>query len=199
MTGRRRFTVAAIALGLLGSVGMSVVADAQTPSMTLQLASQNNSGVTGTATIAEVGGGKLKIDISAVGSGAGPQPAHVHEGNCAQINPAPKFALTDVRNGSSSTTVDGTLQALTAAPYAIHMHKSPDELPVYVACADIRAAAAPAASPAAAPAGQPRTLPPAGVADTTSALAGGLSGLGLALLGAGAALIRRRRANRDSL
>ena len=191
LTVRQKILVAAVALGLLGSVGLSVVADAQSQSIALQLASQNNSGVAGSATITDVGGGKLKVDISATGSGAGPQPAHIHEGNCAQLNPAPKFALTDVRNGASTTTVDGSLQALTASPHAIHMHKSPDELPVYVACADIRANAAPAAQGA-----RPGTLPPAGIADTRTALATGLSGIGLTLLGIGGALLRRRRTAR---
>jgi hypothetical protein len=31
-----------------------------------------------------------------------------------------------------------TLQQITFAPHAIHMHKSPDELPIYVACADTK-------------------------------------------------------------
>jgi Cu/Zn superoxide dismutase len=186
MLARRRWNIVAIALGLVTSLVISLGAYAQSQSVTLQLASQNNSGVTGTATIADIGGGKLKIDITATGAGAGPQPAHIHEGSCAQLNPAPQFSLTDVRNGSSSTTVDGSLQSLLASPHAIHMHKSPDELAVYVACADIRAATT------AAPAGQPNTLPQAGIAGTAPGLALGIAGFGLALMGSGVALMRRR-------
>src|SRR5262249_39829226 len=104
-----------------------------------------------------------------------------------QLNPAPQFSLTEVRNGSSSTTVDGSLQALLATPHAIHMHKSPDELAVYVACADIRANPA-----AAAPAGQPNTLPRAGTAGTSPELVPSLAGFGVVLIGAGLGLLRRR-------
>jgi len=194
MRVRQQVTVAAFTLSLLVSLGISVSALAQAQTLTVQLASQNNSGVTGTATIADVGGGKLKIDITANGTGAGPQPAHIHEGSCAQLNPAPKFALTDVRNGSSSTMVDGSLQTLLASPHAIHMHKSPDELPVYLACADIRAGT----SAAAAPAGQPGTLPPAGIADTTTSLVAGLSGIGITLVAVGFGVMRRRWRSRDA-
>jgi Cu/Zn superoxide dismutase len=187
MLARRRWNLVAVALGLVASLVISLGAYAQAQSVTLQLASQNNSGVTGTATIADIGGGKLKIDITATGAGTGPQPAHIHEGTCSQLNPAPQFSLTDVRNGSSSTTVDGSLQSLLATPHAIHMHKSPDELAVYVACADIRAATS------AGPAGQPNVLPSAGTAGAASGLIVASAGFGLTLIGAGLGLIRRRK------
>jgi hypothetical protein len=192
MTGRRRLAMVAVVVGILTGLGFGAGASAQGQSATLQLASQNNSGVTGTATITDIGGGKLRVEIAATGAGAGPQPAHIHEGTCSQLNPAPKFALTDVRNGASSTTVDGTMQAITSSPHAIHMHKSPDELPVYVACADIRASGTGGASPS----GQPRMLPAAGIADSTSGLVASMSGVGLALLTTGVALLRRQTRSR---
>ena len=71
-------------------------------------------------------------------AGPGPHPAHIHEGSCTQINPAPKYPLTSVVNGVSVTEVEASIQAVTSAPHAIHMHKSPEEMPVYVACADTR-------------------------------------------------------------
>jgi hypothetical protein len=40
-------------------------------------------------------------------------------------------------NGKSSTEVDEPLRDILAVPSALHMHKSPQEMPVYVACADI--------------------------------------------------------------
>ena len=104
----------------------------------MELTSQNNSNITGTATLTEIGGGKLRVEIRANGAGAGPQPAHIHEGSCTNLNPAPKGALTFVTDGVSVTELDLSIQDLTSAPHAIHMHKSPDELPIYVACADTR-------------------------------------------------------------
>jgi Cu/Zn superoxide dismutase len=173
----------ALVLTLIVLVGRlsipSVAAQAQT--INVELGSQNNSGVTGTATLTDIGGGKLRVELRANGAGAGPQPAHIHEGTCAQLNAAPKFSLSNVVDGASRTEVDGSLAALMAAPHAIHMHKSPDELPVYVACADIRVA------------GQPSTLPPAGEASSSTGLAAGMAGIGLVLVAMGHGLWRRAR------
>jgi Cu/Zn superoxide dismutase len=110
----------------------------QRQTLTMQLATQNNSGVTGTAKLTDLGEGKLRVEIHANGSGPGPQPAHIHEGNCSQLNPAPKYPLTPVVNGESVTVVDASIQEVTSAPHAIHMHKSAEEMPVYLACADTR-------------------------------------------------------------
>ncbi|HEY2593536.1 MAG TPA: hypothetical protein VGK33_06525, partial [Chloroflexota bacterium] len=81
------------------------------------------------------------------GAGPGPEPAHIHPGTCAQLDPTPAFTLTSVTNGTSTTDVDSSLQALIDGHYAIHMHKSQDELTVYVACADILQTAQPGALP----------------------------------------------------
>src|SRR5207245_960191 len=90
-------------------------------------------------------------------------------GTCAQLNPTPEFTLASVTNGASTTTLQTTVQALAASPHAIHMHKSTDEITVYVACADIN----------------PASLPRTGEADSPIGLlsaAAGLSVLGLGLL-----------------
>ena len=108
----------------------------------MRLASQNASGVTGTAAFTDLGGGKLRVEIRADGAGPGPQPAHIHEGSCAQLHPVPKYSLGLVTNGALDAEVVVQLEAhssildVTASPHAIHLHKSPDEMPVHVACAD---------------------------------------------------------------
>jgi hypothetical protein len=127
--------VLGLLLLVLGAMPATVVAQAQ--SLTLNLAAQNNSGISGTATLTDLGGGKTRIAIQVTGAGAGPEPAHIHPGSCAQLNPTPAFTLTNVANGSSTTDVDTSLDQLTSQPFAVHMHKSFDELTVYVACADI--------------------------------------------------------------
>jgi hypothetical protein len=108
----------------------------QGQTITLNLTSQNNSGITGTATLTTIGGGRLRVEMHANGATAGPYPAHIHEGSCAQLNPAPRFPLTNLVNGLSLTDLATSLQQVTSAPHAIHMHKSPQEMAIYVACAD---------------------------------------------------------------
>ena len=110
----------------------------QGQSITFNLASQNDSGISGTATLTNLGGGKLRVEIHVIGSGPSSRPAHIHEGNCSQLNPAPKFPLANVVNGVSITDLNVSLQEITSSPHAIHMHKSPEEMPIYVACADTR-------------------------------------------------------------
>jgi Cu/Zn superoxide dismutase len=176
-----RFALGISSLVLAGTVS-SVGAQGQN-STTLNMSSQSSSGITGTATLAETANGKLRVEIQANGAGAGPQPAHIHSGSCGTLNPTPDVSLTSVTNGSSVTEVDGSLQSLTSSPHAIHMHKSPDELPVYVACADIVMTAA----------GQTSNLPRAGDASVPVVMLTALSGLGLTLAAGGYALRRRAR------
>jgi Cu/Zn superoxide dismutase len=176
--------VLALALAVALHAGLSSPADAQGQSTTLSLASQNNSGITGTAVITELAGGKMRVEIRANGAGAGPQPAHIHDGTCANLNPAPKFTLSSLTNGQSTTEVTGSIRDLVAAPHAIHLHKAPDELPVYVACADLKADGGQS--------GQPMTLPSSGTASTLPVLPSALAGIGLILAGLGVARRTRR-------
>src|SRR5712691_6679304 len=164
----------AIGCGLIVALlaATTTIAAAQQQATTLQLVQQNNSGISGTATFTPSGGG-VTVDLKVTGAGAGPQPTHIHGGTCAQLNPTPEFTLASVANGSSTTTLQTTLQTLAATPHAVHMHKSADELSVYVACADIN----------------PSSLPGTGEADSTTGLIIGAVGLSLAGLG----LILRRR------
>ena len=179
--------IVALAIAAAMLLGFGSPASAQGQSVSLSLASQNGSGITGTAIVTELPGGKLRVEIRANGAGPGPQPAHIHPGTCANLDPAPKFTLSSLTNGTSTTEVDGSIRDLTASSYAIHLHKAPDELPVYVACADLKADGGAT--------GQPRTLPQAGVAELPSVLPSALTGLGLILTGLG---IRARRRNQGS-
>jgi len=81
------------------------------------------------------------------------QPIHIHEGTCANLGPV-AFALRDVDGGVSHTILRGaTLSDFQTGNYAIAVQQSQDKPDVYVACADIPAAAAevPPAVPAPAP------------------------------------------------
>jgi LPXTG-motif cell wall-anchored protein len=171
----------AVAGLLLLLAALPASALAQSDTLTVTLSPQNGSGISGTATFTDMGNGKTHVVIQTSGAGPGPEPAHIHPGSCAQLDPTPAFTLSSVVNGMSATDVDSTLQQLIDGHYAIHMHKSQDELTVYVACGDVLRT------------GQPRALPNTGTAadDWTGALIVAL-GLGLVTLG----LLSRRRAVR---
>lgn len=173
----RSALVFALAFASVTLFTLSSPASAQGQSATLNLVGQNNSGITGTAVITELPGGRMRIEIRANGAGPGPQPAHIHQGTCANLDPAPKFTLTSLVNGTSTTEVAGSLRDITSSPYAVHLHKAPDELPVYVACADIRADGGAS--------GRPPVLPAAGSAAIPWAWPSALAGVGLVLMGIG--------------
>ena len=103
----------------------------------VMLKAMNGSGETGTATLTPVG--KLtRVDIALTHEPAGgKQPAHIHQGSCAQLNPTPKYALKDVVAGKSSTIVNVSSADLHAAKYAINVHQSAANLPKYVSCGDV--------------------------------------------------------------
>jgi Cu/Zn superoxide dismutase len=107
-------------------------------SVTVPLGEQNNSKERGTAKLTAEGN-KTRIEVSLSGAPKGvSQPAHVHEGSCPNPDPKPKYPLANVVEGKSSTLVDASLDTLTSGKLAINVHKSADELKVYVACGDIK-------------------------------------------------------------
>ena len=106
--------------------------------LTLDLQEQNNSGITGTVAFSPTSDGTVEVEIELDGSDGGPHPAHIHPGSCADLDPAPKWPLTNVVDGKSKTTIDAALSELTAQEYAVNVHDSPENADLYVACADVR-------------------------------------------------------------
>jgi hypothetical protein len=139
----------AIAVLLSAVMGVSVIS--ADDSVTFNLAAQNNSGESGTATLTAAGANTTVV-LSITGQPAGvPQPVHIHTGSCDQLGGV-KYPLTNLVDGKSTTTVNASLADLTAGGFAINAHKSAAEIATYVACGNIPKAAAAAAAPAAAPA-----------------------------------------------
>ena len=81
-------------------------------------------------------------------------PAHIHLGTCDNLDPNPAFPLTDValtagESGAAAgaaaaipversvTTVDTTLQDLSAGGYAINIHQSVEDIGTYIACGNL--------------------------------------------------------------
>jgi hypothetical protein len=141
-------TAALCAIGMAGaqsdnkmnSMGSSMKSMSGTKmSHTFKISPQNGSGESGTATLTQ-SGGSLLVKLALTGA-SGQQPAHIHKGTCAKLDPKPAYPLTTVDDGNSSTTLKGvTLSALLSGTYAINVHKSTTDLKDYVACGDLKVA-----------------------------------------------------------
>lgn len=133
-----------IALGLTGSAmgapnTMNHVDNAMSAhSMTINLGAQNGSTQDGQAFLNDTPDGlKVKVQLKNEPSGAS-EPAHIHEGTCAKLNPAPWKPLSNVVGGVSTTTIKGlTLAEVKKSKYAINVHQSAANLGRYVSCGDL--------------------------------------------------------------
>lgn len=111
-------------------------ADDSADELTIDLDELNDSGMTGTATL-RADGDETVVTLALDGA-TGDHPAHIHSGTCNDLDPNPAFPLVDVdANGASETTVGISLEDLQSEPFAINLHKSADEIGVYVACGNI--------------------------------------------------------------
>ncbi len=106
--------------------------------MMVALTAQNDSDETGTATLEEVDGQTVvTINVENEPEGAN-QPAHIHTGACPEPG-AVVYPLTNVQNGTSTTTLDVSLADLRdQLPLAVNIHKSAAESKVYVSCGDLK-------------------------------------------------------------
>lgn len=132
----KRFTLFLGSIALVLACALST-ASAATSTVTVKMNAQNGSGESGTATLTQKGS-DVEVVISLTGSPATtPQPAHIHDGTCADLKGV-VYPLTNVVGGNSTTTVkDVTIDKLLGAPYAINVHESAANLGKYVSCGDI--------------------------------------------------------------
>jgi hypothetical protein len=105
--------------------------------VTVVLNEFESSGQTATATLTAEGEQtrvSIEVEDEPVSDS---QPAHIHEGTCDNLTAEPAFGLPNVVDGSSETTVDVSLDTLTAGTYAINMHMSDADLATYTSCGNI--------------------------------------------------------------
>ena len=108
--------------------------------VTVNLGEQNGSGESGTARLTSQGDQtKVALDLRNPSAmmASETQPAHIHKGSCAELDPTPAYALADVQDGKSTSTVAVKLDDLRNGAFAINVHKSATELETYVACGDV--------------------------------------------------------------
>ncbi len=124
--------VAALALSL------PAAALAQSGIATVTLAEENNSGVSGTATLTDNDDGTTTVRVRLRGGPkGGVHPEHLHEGTCKGTIPTVRYPLNDIVDDESETRIDATLDDLSQVPLFINVHKSADELDVVIACGGV--------------------------------------------------------------
>ena len=123
----------ALAVSVLGIAGVAL---AQNAPVTVKLLEQNKSGESGTVTITPQGS-KTQIEVQLTGAPSAAQPAHVHAGSCAKLDPKPKIPLQNLVDGKSTTVVDMPMSQVMNG--AINVHKSTEDIKTYVACGDLKA------------------------------------------------------------
>jgi nucleoid-associated protein YgaU len=141
----------ALAAAYLPPAALTSVA-AQGLVATVNIAADGDSGIAGSATLTELGAGRMAVELRLTGAGATPRPAHIHLGSCDALEiQAPSIPLQPAVNGASTSQIEATFQQLLSRPYAIHLHRSAEELGVYVACGDVKGPPPPPAPVVAAP------------------------------------------------
>ena len=105
---------------------------------TITLASQNDSGVTGTVVLTDVGRRQTEVTVQVEPVGNLDMPAHIHPGTCVDLVPQVRYPLRSVINGASTTVVPSSLADLMAGNLAVNLHRSNDDMGTYMACADLR-------------------------------------------------------------
>jgi len=111
---------------------------AQGKPVTVNLMPQNASGESGTVTLTPQGD-KTQVVIKLAGAPSDvQQPAHIHDGSCASLDPKPRVPLQNVVSGSSTTTLDMKLDDIVSKGGAVNVHKSAADVKTYVACGDLK-------------------------------------------------------------
>jgi hypothetical protein len=106
-------------------------------SRTVELQTLNDSGVTGSAVLTDLGDGQTEVVVTVEPGGHLDMPAHIHPGTCVDLVPQPRFPLQNVVDGASETTIDVPLDELFAGGLALNIHASPDDYGTYTACIEL--------------------------------------------------------------
>lgn len=132
-----RIAIAVAMLTIVFGIGAFRTAAAQDiSSVVVDLAEQNSSGISGTATFTAEGE-KTQVRIELEGAVAD-NPANIFTGDCTNYTATPAFELQMVNaNGVSETIIDAALADLQAGSYQLSVHKSETNLGTIVSCGTI--------------------------------------------------------------
>ena len=101
--------------------------------VTVELEEQNDSGQSGEATLTPEGE-QTRVALQVENPPSVPQPVHIHDGTCEELDPTPKYPLENLTDGTSETVVDVPLSELQAGEFAINAHASEADPGTYVSC-----------------------------------------------------------------
>lgn len=104
--------------------------------VTVELSEQSDSGQSGEATLTRVDDETTQVVVKLTGGPDNAQPAHIHDGTCAELGGV-AHPLEDLVDGRSETQVGAPLDDLRNGDFAINAHRSADEIDVYTACGEI--------------------------------------------------------------
>src|SRR5215208_473046 len=117
-------------IALMFGPGSATMAKPLTQSKVVRitLIDENGSGEDGSAQLTDQGDGTTKVELLMLNVPEGAeQPAHIHKGTCANLDPKPAYPLNTIVNSKSTTVVKVALADLLANKYAINVHKSAAE------------------------------------------------------------------------
>jgi hypothetical protein len=132
-----RAPVRRIGFAAVLTLALAACAGSQSTSRTVQFQTLNDSGVTGSATLTDIGDGQTRVVVEVEPAGHPDMPAHVHPGTCADLVPQPVHPLQNVVDGQSETDVPATLEDLFAGGLALNIHASNEDMGTYTACAEL--------------------------------------------------------------
>jgi len=127
----------AVAVGLTAPVLADDMGKMSPAAKSFDFKAQNSSGETGTVTLTAAADDSTVVTIELKGAPSAAQPAHVHIGPCAKLDPKPTYPLDSVVDGKSKTTLKVPISKLEDGTFAVNIHKSTTDIATYVACADI--------------------------------------------------------------
>ncbi len=162
------------------AVWMSTSALAATQAREVVLREQNDSGVSGKATLTDNGDGTSTLRVQLTGDTKGAHhPAHLHEGTCKGTIPTIRYPIENVVNGRSTTKIKEPFDQLMTERLYINVHPSHDKLWPVIVCGGLA---------------DPRFMPATGAGDRVPGNGYVWSGAvaALVLLAAGMSLTARR-------
>jgi hypothetical protein len=117
--------------------GTRGVADPNAATLTVKLTDWSDTGITGTAVLT-ADGSATSVQVTLTGEGiTGGHELHIHNGTCASPGTA-TYTLNPIdANGSSTSTVNLSIERLTGGSYFIHVHPDEENWDAWMVCGNI--------------------------------------------------------------